>query len=252
MFGGDNNNLVLPVLLEENRFHYENNALPGLQLFEDCPLNYMPNGNTTSVNRPIKRGREAEPTPRQQKYHISVNNNLHLDEAGQPGSVLNPNPVSTGLKLSYEEDGHNSSVTSISGNMATSLPIMLSLGDNLKAEIDRQNNEFDHYIKLQEENILKGIRDLKQRQTISFLNAIEKGVGRKLQEKQLEIENMNRKSKELVMEQGAMHGKEGCGESEVDDAASYTNHHCLDGSGNPFSSKKQIVKVSLKYALSAR
>lgn len=36
MFGGHNNNPVLPVFLEENRFQYENNALPRLQLFGDC------------------------------------------------------------------------------------------------------------------------------------------------------------------------------------------------------------------------
>ncbi|EOY20744.1 SBP family protein [Theobroma cacao] len=277
MFGGHNNNPVLPVFLEENRFQYENNALPRLQLFGDCPFNNMGNENTTSVNRPIKRGREAEPTLRQQSHHISVNNNLCLDEAGQPRSVLNPNPVSTGLRLSYEEDERNSSVTSVSGNVTTSLPVMLSLGDNLKAEIDRQKEEFDYYVRLQEDHILKGVRELKQRQTISFLNAIEKGVGRKLQEKELEIENMNRKNKELVekikqvsmevqswhyrakynesivnalksnlkqvMEQGAVHSKEGCGESEVDDAASYTNQNhldVLDGSGNSFSLKKQI------------
>ena len=50
----------------------------------------------------------------------------------------------------------------------------------------------------QEENILKGVRELKQRQTVSFLSAIEKGVDRKLREKEHEIENMNRKNKELM------------------------------------------------------
>ena len=36
MFGGDNNNPVFPVYLEENRFQYDVNALPQLQLFGDC------------------------------------------------------------------------------------------------------------------------------------------------------------------------------------------------------------------------
>lgn len=129
----------------------------------------------------------------------------------------------------------------------------------------------------QEENILKGVRELKQRQTVSFLSAIEKGVDRKLREKELEIENMNRKNKELmerikqvamevqswhyrakynesvvnvlksnlqhVMSQGAMHGKEGCGDSEVDDAASGTNVDHLrivGGSGNLVFTEKQL------------
>ena len=129
----------------------------------------------------------------------------------------------------------------------------------------------------QEENILKGVRELKQRQTVSFLSAIEKGVDRKLREKEHEIENMNRKNKELmerikqvamevqswhyrakynesvvnvlksnlqqVMSQGAMHGKEGCGDSEIDDAASGTNVDHLrivGGSGNLAFTEKQL------------
>lgn len=113
------------------------------------------------------------------------------------------------------------------------------------------------YFNLQEEKILKGVMELRQRQTVSFLNAIEKGVSRKLHEKEIELENMNRKNKELMerikqvtvevqswhykakynesvvnflrsnlqqaIAQGATNVKEGCGDSEVDDAASYTN-----------------------------
>lgn len=96
---------------------------------------------------------------------------------------------------------------------------------------------------------------MKQRHMASFLAAIEKGVSKKLREKDLEIENMNRKNRELVekikqvameaqnwhyrakynesvvnvlknnlqqaISQGADQGKEGFGDSEVDDAASY-------------------------------
>lgn len=114
--------------------------------------------------------------------------------------------------------------------------------------------------------------ELRQRQTISFLNTIKKGVSQKLQEKDIEIANMNRKNEELmerikqvttevqswhykakynesivdflrnnlqqVMAQGAAtHGKEGCGESEVDDAASYTN---VDAPGSSVLAKKKI------------
>lgn len=285
MFGGDNNNPVFPVFLEENRYQYDTNAMPQLQLFGDFPvgcggnpLNYVRNDHANALHGPIKRSREAESFSRHQKLHISLNNNnLCHDEAGQSGSILNPNPVSTGLKLSYEEDEHNSSITSASDSMTAALPVISSLGDNLKSEIDRQKEEFDHYIRVQEENIIKGVRELKQRQTVSFLSAIEKGVGKKLREKEFEIENMNRKNKELVervkqvtmevqswhyrakyneslvnvlksnlkqvLAQGAMQGKEGCGDSEVDDAASYTDHIQLGVvgcSGNPTSMKKQV------------
>jgi len=107
----------------------------------------------------------------------------------------------------------------------------------------------------QEEHLAKGVRDLKQRHISSLLAAMEKGVSKKLQEKDREIENINRKNKELIerirqvaaeaqnwhyrakynesvvnvlksnlqqaISQGADQGKEGFGDNEIDDAASY-------------------------------
>lgn len=113
------------------------------------PLNYMGNNHTSAMEQPTKRAREAESISRQQKHLVSLNNNYSQDKAGQSGSILNPNPVSTGLKLAYEEDEHNSSVTSASESMTAALPAILSLSDNLKLEMDRQNEEFDCYIRLQ-------------------------------------------------------------------------------------------------------
>lgn len=135
----------------------------------------------------------------------------------------------------------------------------------------------------QEANITKGVRELRQRHTAAFLSAVEKGVGKKLHEKDLELENMNRKNKELeerikqvtaevqswhyrakynesvvnvlksnlqqVMAQGAMQGKEGCGDSEVDDAASYTNQNHLsfvDGFGTSGVKRNQMTCKSCK------
>lgn len=46
--------------------------------------------------------------------------------------------------------------------------------------------------------MLKGMRDLRQRHMASFLAAIEKGVENKLHERDVEIENINRKNKELM------------------------------------------------------
>lgn len=97
MFGGDNNNPVFPVFLKKNRYQYDTNAMPQLQLFKDFPvgyggnpLNYMRNDHTNALHGPIKRSREAKIFSRHQKLHISLNNNLCHDEAGQSGSILNP------------------------------------------------------------------------------------------------------------------------------------------------------------------
>lgn len=110
----------------------------------------------------------------------------------------------------------------------------------------------------------------------SLLAAIEKGVSKKLREKDVEIENMNRKNRELAerikqvaieaqnwhyrakynesvvnvlknnlqqaISQGVEQGKEGFGDSEVDDAASYidpNNLLSIHGVPTKSSSKKQ-------------
>lgn len=129
----------------------------------------------------------------------------------------------------------------------------------------------------QEEKIFKGVMELNQRQTVQFLSSIEKGVVKKLHEKEIEIDNINRKNKELterikhvsvevqswnykakynesvvnflknnlqqVTARGSVYGKEGYGDSEEDDTASFTNpKRCkfIGGSGNSVPTEMQI------------
>jgi len=113
------------------------------------PVNYFGNEHGTPILRANKRGREAEDFGRQQKLQISLNYKICQDEADRSASIPNPNPVSTGLRLSYDDDEHNSSITSASGSMSAAPSIILSLGDNIRTELDRQNDEFDQYIKIQ-------------------------------------------------------------------------------------------------------
>ncbi|XP_057509749.1 E3 ubiquitin-protein ligase BOI-like [Actinidia eriantha] len=273
MFGGNNNNTVLPMFLDENRLQFQANASNQLQLLGNLPLgcngdpvNYFGSEHNASMLRPNKRGREAENISRQQKLQISLNYNASLDEADRSASIPNQNPVSTGLRLSYDDDERNSSVTSASGSMTAAPPIILSLGDNIRTELDRQKEELDRYIKIQEENMAKGLRDIKQKHMASFLTVIEKGVSQKLREKDVEIENINQKNRELVerikqaateaqnwhyrakynesvvnvlknnlhqaISQGPDQGREGFGDSEVDDTASYIDpSNYLSGPG---------------------
>ncbi|KAJ6898204.1 BOI-related E3 ubiquitin-protein ligase 1 isoform X1 [Populus alba x Populus x berolinensis] len=275
MLGGNNGNSLLPVFMDENHIPYQTNASNQLQLFGNLaagcsidPVNYFGNEHGTPILRTNKRVREAEDFGRQQKLQISLNYNICQDEADRSASIPNPNPVSTGLRLSYDDDEHNSSITSASGSMSAAPSIILSLGDNIKTELDRQNDEFDQYIKIQEEHLAKGVRDLKHRHISSLLSAMEKGVSKKLQEKDREIENINRKNKELIerirqvaaeaqnwhyrakynesvvnvlksnlqqaISQGADQGKEGFGDNEIDDATSYIEpNKYLNFSGDP-------------------
>lgn len=131
----------------------------------------------------------------------------------------------------------------------------------------------------QKEQLSKGVRDMKQKHIASLLAAIEKGVSKKLREKEVEIENMNRKNRELAerikqvaveaqnwhyrakynesvvnvlknnlqqaISQGVEQGKEGFGDSEVDDAASYidpTNLLTIHGAQVKSTGKKQGIE----------
>ncbi|KAK1376570.1 E3 ubiquitin-protein ligase BOI [Heracleum sosnowskyi] len=264
MFGGKNGNTTVPVFLDENRVQYPTNISNQLQLFGNVPAGcnadpsyVLGREHNSAMFRPNKRGREAETISRQQRLQFSLNQNTCNDEADQVASIPIQNPVSTGLRLSYDDDERNSSLTSGSGSMAASPPILSCLGDNLRNELERQEEEFNHYIKIQEENLLQGVRDIRQRQMVSVMKAIEKSVGKKLHEKDSEIENINRKNRELMekikqvaddaqnwhyrakyneslvnilktnlqqtISQGAAQMKEGFGDSDLDDTASYIN-----------------------------
>lgn len=118
----------------------------------DCtvdPVNYHGNEHNSSILRPNKLSRDADDISRHHKLQISLNYNACQDEVDRSASIPNHNPVSTGLRLSYDDDEHNSSVTSASGSMTATPSILLSLGDNIRSELERQKEEFDQYIKLQ-------------------------------------------------------------------------------------------------------
>lgn len=113
------------------------------------PVNYFGNEHIGSMIQPNKRSREMEDISKQQRLQISLNYNVCQDDADRSASIPNRNPVSTGLRLSYDDDERNSSVTSASGSMNATPSIILSLGDNIRTELNRQQDELDQYIKLQ-------------------------------------------------------------------------------------------------------
>lgn len=89
--------------------------------------------------------RDAEAIPRQQqKLLFSLNNKPFPDEP-----ELNLNPVSTGLRLFYDDEERNSSITSGSGSLTAASSIFSSLGNDIKRELDQQKEELDHFIRTQ-------------------------------------------------------------------------------------------------------
>ncbi|CAH9107497.1 unnamed protein product [Cuscuta epithymum] len=220
----NNNNNVLPVFLDQTGFKYPTNASNQLQLFGNyaapvgfniSPTNFFGSEHNTPLARPNKRGRDGENIPMQQILPISMNNknnnNFGLDVADQLVRMSTHNQVSTGLRLSYDDDEHNSSVTS-NGSLNAPSSVMLALTEGLKTELDHQKREFDQYLKTQEDTLKKGLQEIKQRHMASFLGAIQKGISTKLREKDLELENINRKNKELVerMKQVASEAQNWC------------------------------------------
>ncbi|KAJ0248165.1 SBP protein [Hirschfeldia incana] len=201
----NNGNTVPPVFMNENQLQYQTNTQPNqLHRFGTMgggcttvdQVNYFANENLLPMIRPNKRGREAESITRQQKIQMSLNynhNNISIQE-----EAPKQNLVSTGLRLSYDDDERNSSVTSASGCIVAASPILQSLDDSLQIDLHRQKDELDQFLKVQAAQMAKEVRDMKQRQIASFLSTIERGVSKKLQEKDLEIDIMNRKNKELV------------------------------------------------------
>ncbi|KAF0930512.1 hypothetical protein E2562_033253 [Oryza meyeriana var. granulata] len=189
-------------------------------------------------------------------------NNFPVENVDRFARISNPNAVSTGLRLSYDNNEHTSSVTSDSGSMSL-LPTMASFVDEVMTELDKENKEFNYYFGLQVEQLVKCMKEVKQRQMVEFLASLERVVGKKLKEKELEVEAMNRKSKELneqirqvaleiqswqsvalhnqsvanslksklmqMVAQSSNLTREGSGDSEVDNTASSQNINAAPG-----------------------
>ncbi|KAL6579838.1 hypothetical protein OROMI_007862 [Orobanche minor] len=254
MLGGNK----YPGAVEENRAVCDNTRLAELQLIGHVPIR---SGGAIGIgkptdSRPLKRIREEEPVNMQKKLDVSLNN-VYQDELGHIGASLNLNPLATGLGFFVDKKERWPSVNSTCENMKNTLPSVSSISTAVKMEIDRQTEELCQYIKHQEEIILKGGKELNQRHTVSLFNALEKSVHRKMYEKELQIDNISRKNKELedrikqvtieaqswhskakynesvahvlksnihqLMAQGPAQGREGFGDNEVDDAVSCMN-----------------------------
>nr|KAJ0187119.1 hypothetical protein LSAT_V11C900461420 [Lactuca sativa] len=136
-------------------FQYRSNQL---QLFGNVPathhvdpVNYSGREHNSLAFWPNKRSREVETNLMQKKLPISLNQKLYNEEYDHPSSIPNPHTLSTGLKLSYDDEERNSLITSASGSMTGAAPLMSSFGDSFTIELDRQNEELERYVMLQKE-----------------------------------------------------------------------------------------------------
>ncbi|KAK4352104.1 hypothetical protein RND71_027622 [Anisodus tanguticus] len=189
-----------------------------------------------------------EPKKKRPKEQDFLENNSQISSV----DLLQPRSVSTGLGLSLD----NGRLAS-SGDSA-----FLSLvGDDIERELQRQDAETDRYIKVQGDRLRQAILEKVQANQIQAITYVEEKVLQKIQEKESEVDGINKKNMELElrMEQLALEAnawqqrakynenlintlkinlqhvyaqsrdsKEGCGDSEVDDTVSCCNGRATD------------------------
>ncbi|KAG6382989.1 hypothetical protein SASPL_157277 [Salvia splendens] len=188
---------------------------------------------------------------------VFLENNLNKSNSNNNSQIssvdlLQARSVSTGLGLSLDNPRLASS-----GDSA----LLGLVGDALDRELQRQDAEIDRYIKAQGERLRQGILEKFQATQLQTLSYVEEKVLQKFQEKEAEVEDINKENVELElrMEQLALEAnawqqqanysenminalkhnleqayaqsrdsKEGCGYSEVDDTASCCNGGPVD------------------------
>lgn len=116
--------------------------------FHAAPVNYLDNKNGAPLFQPNKCGKTTEAIPRQ-NLQFSLNNKICPDETDIKKNVLNQNHVSTGLRLSYDDEERNSSISSASGSMAAASSVFSSLSIDLKRELNQQEQELNQLIRTQ-------------------------------------------------------------------------------------------------------
>eukprot|EP01018_Ginkgo_biloba_P032506 Gb_20681 [translate_table: standard] len=163
-----------------------------------------------------------------------------------------PGTVSTGLRLAFEDERANASAPNAARGDSGS-PFSL-ISEDLMTKSQQQRDEIDQFLRVQGEHLRQSLAEKRQMHLRSLLAVIEEGVSRRLREKDLEMEKVNRRNMELeervkqlkleahvwqskarnheamvvtlrnnlqqAVAQSREQSKEGCGDSEAADAES--------------------------------
>ncbi|KAH8967521.1 hypothetical protein BDL97_03G081200 [Sphagnum fallax] len=215
--------------------------------------------------------------PQQQQLDISHYQNRHVTGRLPDVVMPRSTGVSTGLHLTFEDDRVNStSLASTSGRENVSLPLLSSVGEeDLSAHIQQQSEEIKLLFKAQGQQVCQLLEEKRQWHSRALLAAIEEGLSQFFQKKDLEIENVKRQNLQLAeyvkqlslvahhweakattteatvtalrsnLQQAQQavafsreQSKEGCGDSEADDAAS--SHHGDDPHAQTFKENREL------------
>ncbi|KAH9315930.1 hypothetical protein KI387_024557 [Taxus chinensis] len=109
-------------------------------------------------------------------------------------NIQQQSSVSTGLRLSFEEDPPNSTPGRefFNNNNNTLFP-----GNNLAAEIQRQRDEVEQFLRLQEGRMRQGLVEKTEKHSKALLCAAAAAASRRLQEKDLQVFHTKQKNMEL-------------------------------------------------------
>ncbi|KAL3627525.1 hypothetical protein CASFOL_028888 [Castilleja foliolosa] len=167
MFRGNNSNNSVSSFLD-NHFQYPSDMSNQLNLCVNAPANFHADNVTYLGKNHVppfvlqnRCGGDFETIPSQRKIKFNLNNGFD-DEPDRKTGILNQNPVSTGLRLSYDVDEQNSSISSASGSFMPASSIFSALGNDINREIDQQNKELDLFIRIQSDNTAPQTRHFKE------------------------------------------------------------------------------------------
>eukprot|EP00246_Nothoceros_aenigmaticus_P011476 TRINITY_DN3129_c0_g3_i1.p1 TRINITY_DN3129_c0_g3~~TRINITY_DN3129_c0_g3_i1.p1 ORF type:complete len:380 (+),score=47.40 TRINITY_DN3129_c0_g3_i1:77-1216(+) len=210
-----------------------------------------------------------------QQHQLMPTDFLHVQgtSAAMPPPAA---PVSTGLRLAFEEATLKSApAPSTSGRLDMPSILQSVVGDVLNSQHQQQRDEIEQCIKAQGEQLRQTLEEKRQRHSRSLIAAVEDGVSRRLRDKDLEVERFKRRNleleehvKQLSMEarlwqskaksneamlhtlrtniQQGVHfsredlSKEGCGDSEVDDAASSHHDDLADAQARAYRENREL------------
>ncbi|XP_054798245.1 probable BOI-related E3 ubiquitin-protein ligase 2 [Prosopis cineraria] len=189
-----------------------------------------------------------EPERKRLKEQDFLENNSQISSI----DFLQTRSVSTGLGLSLD----NTRMASTGDSALLSL-----IGDDVERELQQQDAEIQKYLRVQGERLRQTIMEKVQATQLQSISIVEDRVLQKLNEKEAEVESINKRNMELEerMEQLTVEAsawqqrarynenmiaalkynlqqvyaqgrdsKEGCGDSEVDDTASCCNGRSID------------------------
>eukprot|EP00249_Psilotum_nudum_P021221 c28023_g3_i5 orf=435-1343(+) len=242
---------VAPITLQDLQLQSaEGNLLPqcnsGLNfgqpvLVSKTVVNEPDDGNL--AYKPGKRPRERGTLPTRPRAFIPVVDLQKTSNVASTAISQNGGVISTGLRLSLVDDNRSN---------PTVVPSLF--GQELQSQMIKQNDEISQFIQMEGEQ-LKQVLEVKRQEHFRTLWAtIENGTLKRLMDKEAQLEKVNQRSLELgervkqlsfesqfwqnmarnsevmvsnlrstleqAVAQSREQSKEGCGESEVDDAES--------------------------------